>query len=180
MGILEIIAVERLGESILNHHSGLKTHIRQIEKSAEALSAAQTSQEDRQCIAAIVELCFAYDREKTSAERENILRTLKEIAKNETVEVPTETLEQWDDRLAAGNRVHAKLKRADERRNQRFLKSYFSLRAKAGLRTQAEVAKKAGLSRTHVTALESGEHTPQQKTLQKLATAFGVDVTELM
>jgi transcriptional regulator with XRE-family HTH domain len=60
------------------------------------------------------------------------------------------------------------------------LRKYFSLRAKAGLKTQAEVAKKAGLSRTHVTVIESGEHAPQQKTLQKLAKAFGVDVTDLM
>jgi transcriptional regulator with XRE-family HTH domain len=54
------------------------------------------------------------------------------------------------------------------------------LKAKAGLKTQMDIAKATGIERTHVTVLESGEHMPQQKTLQKLAKAFGVDVTELM
>ena len=63
---------------------------------------------------------------------------------------------------------------------ENFLRKYFSLKHKAGLKTHAEVGKAAGLERTHVTVLESGEHMPQQKTLQKLAKAFGVDVTDLM
>ena len=180
MGILEIIAEERLGKSVLAHHSELKSRLRKIEKAAEARSASQTSEEDKQRIAAIVELCFEYDREKDSEERTNILRTLGEIATNDPVELPRETVEQWDDRVAAGDRAYATLKRKDEQRTQEFLKKYFSLRAKAGLKTQADVAKKAGLSRTHVTALEAGEHMPQQKTLQKLAEAFSVDVTDLM
>ena len=61
-----------------------------------------------------------------------------------------------------------------------FLRKYFSLKHQAGLKTQAEVGKAAGLERTQITVLESGEHMPQQKTLQKLAKAFGVDVTDLM
>ena len=180
MGILEIIAEKRLGKSVLAHHAELKSQLRKIEKATEARSASRTSDEDKQRIAAIVELCFEYDREKESDERKNILRTLNEIARNGPVELPAETVGQWDERVAAGNRAYATLKRKDERATQQFLKRYFSLRAKAGLTTQADVAKQAGLSRTHVTALESGEHTPQQKTLQKLAKAFGVDVTDLM
>ena len=46
------------------------------------------------------------------------------------------------------------------------------MRAKAGLATQADVASKSGLSRSYVAVIESGEHIPQQKTLQKLARAF--------
>lgn len=180
MGILEIIAEERLGKSVLADHSELKTRLRKIEKATVTCSAAQTSGEEKQRIAAIVELCFEYDREKDADERKNILDTLNEIARNEPVELPTETIEKWDERVAAGNRAYGTLKRKDELRTQEFLRKYFSLRAKAGLTTQADVAKRAGLSRTHVTALESGEHRPQQKTLQKLGKAFGVDVTDLM
>ena len=75
---------------------------------------------------------------------------------------------------------YAKLRHRDEKQVQNFLKKYFSLKHKAGLKTQAEVGKAAGIGRTQVTVLESGEHMPQQKTLQKLAKAFGVDITELM
>ena len=99
---------------------------------------------------------------------------------NAPVEVPSKTVEQWDARLVEEDRDYARLKRHDERSIKVFLKKYFSLRAKAALKTQADVAKKAGLSRTHVNALESGEHMPRQHTLQKLAKAFGVDVTDLM
>jgi DNA-binding XRE family transcriptional regulator len=180
MGILEIIAEQHLGRSVLIHHAELKSRLRKIEEAMEARSASQTSDEEKRRIADIVELCFEYDREKELDERKNILRTLNEITKNELIELPAETIEQWDERVAAKDRPYATLKRKDERRAQQFLKKYFSFRAKTGLKTQADVAKTAGLSRTHVTALESGEHTPQQKTLQKLARAFGVDVTDLM
>lgn len=105
---------------------------------------------------------------------------MDEIVKNEPIELPTQNIQQWDDRLASDDREYAKLRHRDEKRVQGFLKKYFSLKHKAGLKTHAEVAKAAGLGRTQVTVLESGEHMPQQKTLQKLARAFGVDVTELM
>jgi hypothetical protein len=104
MGILEIIAEERLGKSVLADHSELKSRLRKIEAAAEVRTASRTSDEDKQRIAAIVELCFEYDREKDLAERENILRTLNEIARNEPVELTAETIKQWDHRLAAGNR----------------------------------------------------------------------------
>jgi DNA-binding XRE family transcriptional regulator len=180
MGILEIIAEARLGKSVLAHHSELKSRLRKIGQATEARSESRTSDRDKQRIAAIVELCFEYHREGDPDEQRNILRTLEEVTMNEPVELPTETFEQWDDRVASGDRAYAVLRRKEERHTQEFLRKYFSLRAKAGLKTQADVARKAGLSRTHVTALESGEHAPQQQTLQKLAKALGVDVTDLM
>ena len=180
MEVLELVAEKSLGKAILARHSDLKSGLRRIDKRTGMRSASQTSAEDKQRIAAIIELCFEYKRENDAEERENILRTLDELAKNEPVELPTQSLEQWDNRLASGNREYAKLRRRDEKRVQVFLKKYFSLKHKAGLKTQAEVGKAAGLERTQVTVLESGEHMPQQKTLQKLAKAFGVDVTELM
>ena len=108
------------------------------------------------------------------------MRTLEEIVRNERIELPTQSIEEWDDKLVVGDREYRKLRTSDEKRIQIFLKKYSSLKAKAGFERQIDVAKAAGLGRTQVTVLESGEHMPQQKTLQKLAKAFDVDVTDLM
>jgi DNA-binding XRE family transcriptional regulator len=180
MEILEIVAESSLGKAVLERHSELKSGLRALEKKTEGRVKSQTTAEGKQRIADIVELCFEYKRESDPEERENILRTLDEIVKNEPVELPTQSIEQWDDQLASEDREYAKLRRRDEDKVQNFLKKYFSLKHKAGLKTQANVAKAVGMDRTQVTVLESGEHMPQQKTLQKLAKAFGVDVTELM
>jgi DNA-binding XRE family transcriptional regulator len=180
MEVLELVAERSLGKLVLSRHSGLKSGLRKIDRRTGTRPASKTSAEEKERIAAIIELCFEYKRESDAEERNNILRTLDEIVKNEPIELPTQTLEQWDDHLASDDREYAKLRRRDEARVQRFLKKYFSLKHKAGLKTHAEVGKVAGLGRTQVTVLESGEHMPQQKTLQKLANAFGVDVTELM
>lgn len=180
MEILEIVAESSLGKAVLERHAELKSGLRALEKKTEGRAKSQTTAEGKQRIADIVELCFEYKRESDPEERENILRTLDEIVKNEPVELPTQSIEQWDDQLASEDREYAKLRRRDEDKVQNFLKKYFSLKHKAGLKTQANVAKAVGMDRTQVTVLESGEHMPQQKTLQKLAKAFGVDVTELM
>jgi DNA-binding XRE family transcriptional regulator len=180
MEVLELVAEKSLGKAVLSRHSDLKSGLRKIDRRTGTRPASQTSPEEKQRIAAIIELCFEYKRESDVEERENILRTLDEIVKNEPLELPTQTIEQWDDKVASENRQYARLRRTDEKRVQNFLKKYFSLKHKAGFETQAQVAKATGLDRTHVTVLESGEHMPQQKTLQKLAKAFAVDVTDLM
>ena len=180
MEVLELVAEKSLGKVVLSRHSGLKSGLRKIDRRTGTQPASKTSVEEKERIAAIIELCFEYKRESDAEERENILRTLDEIVKNEPIGLPTQRIEQWDEQLAAEDREYAKVRRKDERRVQNFLKKYFSLKHRAGLKTQAEVAKTAGLERTHVTTLELGEHMPQQKTLQKLAKAFGVDITELM
>jgi DNA-binding XRE family transcriptional regulator len=180
MEVLELVAERSLGKVVLSRHSGLKSGLRRIDRRTGTQPASKTSAEEKERIAAIIELCFEYKRESDAEERENILRTLDEIVKNEPIELPTQTLEQWEDRLTSNDREYAKVRRRDEKRVQDFLKTYFLLKHKAGLKTQAEVGKAAGLERTQVTVLESGEHMPQQKTLQKLAKAFRVEVTELM
>ena len=180
MEILELVAEKALGKSVLARHSDLKSGLRKIDKSTGTRAASQTSPEEKKRIAAIIELCFEYRRETDPEERKNILRTLDEIVRNEPIELPTDTVEEWDDKLATEDREYRKLRRRDEKRVENFLRKYFSLKHKAGLKTQAEVGKAAGLERTQITVLESGEHMPQQKTLQKLAKAFGVDVTDLM
>ena len=180
MEILELVAETSLGKAVLARHSDLKSGLRKIDKSTGTRAASQTSPEEKQRIAAIIELCFEYRRETDPEERQNILRTLDEIVRNEPIELPRHSIEAWDDKLTAENPEYRKLRGRDEKRVQTFLKKYFSLKAKAGLKTQMDVAKATGIERTHVTVLESGEHMPQQKTLQKLAKAFGVDVTDLM
>jgi len=179
MEVLELVAEQSLGKAVLARHSDLKSGLRKIDRTG-TRPASETSAEEKQRIAAIIELCFEYIRENNAEERNNILRTLDEIVKNEPIELPRQSIEQWDDQLASEDREYAKLRRNDEKRIQNFLKKYFSLKHKVGFKTQAEVGKAAGLGRTQVTVLESGEHMPQQKTLQKLAKAFGVDITELM
>jgi len=49
------------------------------------------------------------------------------------------------------------------------------LREKAGL-TQAQLAAKAGLQQSHVSRLENAEYSPTHKTLEKIASAHGVEV----
>ena len=180
MEVLELVAEHSLGKAVLARHRDLKSGLRKIDRRTGTRAACQTSTEEKQRIAAIIELCFEYKRESDAEERKNILRTLDEIVKNEPIELPKQCIKQWDDQLASADREYEKLRHRDEKRVQNFLKVYFSLKHKAGLKTQAEVGKAAGLGRTQVTVLESGEHMPQQKTLQKLAKAFGVDITELM
>lgn len=179
MEVLELVETS-LGKQVLARHSKLRSALQQVDKRSAARPRARTTPEEKQRIAAIVELSFEYKRETDPDERKNILSTLDEIAANQPIELPTRTLEQWDDELAAEDREYAKLRQRDETRVERFLKKYSSLKHRAGFRTQVEVAKAAGIGRTQVAVLESGKHMPQQKTLQKLATAFGVDVAELI
>jgi DNA-binding XRE family transcriptional regulator len=177
MEILEIVAENSLGKSVLAHHTGLKSGLLKIGRSAKARASSPAEKER---ISAIVELCFEYKREKDPEERQNILRTLEETVRNEPIELPTQSIEGWDDKLVSEDSKYRKLRKRDEKEVETFLKKYFSLKAKAGFERQIDVAKAAGLGRTQVTVLESGEHMPQQKTLQKLAKALGVDVTDLM
>jgi DNA-binding XRE family transcriptional regulator len=173
MSVLEIVAEKHLGERTLRSHPKLRAALRRIEGSA-AVKA------ERERIASIVELCFEYDRETDADEKKNILRTLEEITANQPLELPKESLEDWETTLRKTDAAYAKADAMATRKTEAFLKVYFSLRAKAKLATQADVAKKSGLSRSYVAVIESGEHMPQQKTLQKLARAFGVDVAALI
>jgi DNA-binding XRE family transcriptional regulator len=177
VGVLEIVAEQRLGSRKLAGHPELRSALRRAEQAARS---PQITKAEKSRIASIIELCFEYDRESDPQEKVNILRTLEEISVNEPIELPTATLEEWDEELRSKDGEHAKAARAADFRVSAFLKKYFSLRARAGLRTQQSVAKKSGLRRSYVAVVEAGEHFPQQKTLQKLAKAFGVDVSELL
>jgi DNA-binding XRE family transcriptional regulator len=176
MTVLEIIAEQRLGVKNLAGRPRLRAALQRID----GVARRKDSGEDEKArITSIVELCFAYERESDVQERANILQTLEEISGNEPLQLPTETIEEWEDKLSK-NSAFAKAKEALDRRRQEFQRKYFSLRARAGFQTQEEVAKRAGLRRSYIAVIESGAHFPQQKTLQKLAKAFDVDVAELL
>src|SRR5664280_532688 len=177
MTVLEIIAEQRLGMKNLAGHPRLRAALQRIDDLARR---KDSSEDEKARIASIVELCFAYEREADAEEKANILRTLEEISGNEPLELPSETVEEWEDKLSSKDSTFAKAKKALDRRRQEFQRKYFSFRARAGLQTQEEVAKRAGLRRSYVAIIESGAHFPQQKTLQKLAKAFDVDVADLL
>lgn len=150
MEILEIVAEASLGKSVLARRTGLKSGLLKIGQKAKTHTS---SPEEKKRISAIVELCFEYKRESDPKERENILHTLDEVVRNEEIELPTQNIDQWDDNLAANDREYRKLRTRDEKKVENFLRKYFSFKAKAGLKTQAQVAKATGLARTHVTVL---------------------------
>ena len=176
MGLLEIIATKHLGETVMKKNAGLRRSLDRLDDATTRVS----SQIERERIAAIVELCFEYERENGAGERENILRTLAEIVANAGIEIPSETIEEFDSRLTRANSSYKAASEKENEKGQQFLKKYSSLKAKARLATQAAVAKNSGLSRAYVAVIESGQHRPQHKTLQKLAKAYGVDISELL
>jgi DNA-binding XRE family transcriptional regulator len=177
MTVLEIIAEQLLGARRLATRPRLRKALRQIDT---IVNRQNTTDDEKARIASIVELCFAYERETDREEKANILRTLEEVSENEALELPIESIEDWDETLKSEDSEFAKARKTLDARRHKFQRKYFSLRAKAGLRTQREVAQKAGLRRSYVAVIESSAHLPQQKTLQKLAKAFGVDVAELL
>lgn len=177
MGVLEIIAERRLGVKELDSHPALRAALERVEQSTRR---SVVDEDEKARITSIVDLCFAYDREADPDERANILRTLEEVSANEPLELPVETADEWGARLNSTDSAFAKESEKEGNRTKQFLRKYFSLRAKAGLETQGAVAEKAGLSRSYVAVIESGEHFPQQKTLQKLAKAFSADVADLL
>lgn len=177
MTVLEIIAERSLGTQTLANHPELREALRRIDNLARV---GNPSEDEKARVASLVELFSAYDSESDGDEKANILRTLEEVSADQRLELPTETVEQWEERLASQDRAFRKAKDTLDRRRWEFQKKYFSFRARAGLRTQEAVAKRAGLRRSYVAVIEAGMHLPQQKTLQKLAKAFKVDVAELL
>jgi len=175
MEILEII-----GESIAANDAELGQALRLVEETVKAQKAKNTSADEKQRIRDIIALCFEYDREKDREERRNIEETLRELVMNAPIALPTKTLSQWDEEYAQSQPRYAKLRERDQLRWKQFIKKYASLKAKAGFQTQAEVANAAGLHRTQISGVESGKHIPQHKTLQKLAKALGVDISDLL
>jgi len=175
MEILEIV-----GESIAANDAALGQALRRVEETIKAREARHTSADEKQRIRDIIALCFEYDRERDPEEQRNIEETLRELITNEPITMPTKTLSQWDEEYAQSHPRYAELREYDLRQRKQLIKKYASLKAKAGFQTQAEVAKATGLHRTQISAIESGKHIPQHKTLQKLAKALAVDIADLL
>lgn len=178
MSVLEIVASKQLGSRALSDRPRLRSALSRLEHRAQR-GAVPEGEKER--ITSIVELCFEYERigNTDADEKRRILDAIEEIARNEPILAPTETIDDWEQGLSA-TPSYRKAKTEVDNRTKDFLKRYASLKAKAGLQTQQAVANKANLSRSHVATLEQGEHFPQQRTLQKLARAFGVDIVEFM
>src|ERR1700733_1873653 len=132
MTVLEIIAEQSLGVKKLAGHPRLRADLQRMD----ALARQNASDEGEKArINSIVELCFAYERETDVDEKANILRTLEEISRNELLELPHESLEKWEEKLSTSDQAFAKAKQALDHRQREFQKKYFSLRARAGLKT---------------------------------------------
>ena len=178
MGVLEILAERSLGAKAFRQYAALKPGLSRLDRKA-SRDVDQSDEFEKERIVSIVRLLGEYAIEEDPEERKNIVRSLEEILLNEPLELPSQNLEGWESDLKATDKDYAVADERAEKKTRRFLKRYFSFRAKAGLATQADVARKAGLRRSYVAVIETGEHFPQQKTLQKLARAFGVDVSAL-
>jgi len=179
MGVLEIIAERQLGAKALRTRPELRRSLTRLDRAAIKKNGG-IARAERERLASIVELFFEYGREPDPEERRNILGTLEEISANDPLELPDKTVEDWERGLRSSDEDYNRADAAAERKATAFLSKYFSLRAKAGLRTQADVARSSGLRRSYVAVIECGEHVPQQKTLQKLAKAFRVPLSELL
>lgn len=90
-----------------------------------------------------------------------------------------QTIDEWEEELVADSTSEKSVASARIFDNE-FINNYHSLKEKAGLKTQREVAIKCGLSINTVSAIESERVRPQWRTIERLAKGFGVKITELM
>src|SRR5687767_9433508 len=123
MGILEIIAEQELGPKAWRNHPQLRAAFGEIEQ---LVRVRELLPHEKARIASLVELCCAYDREQDTDEKANILRTLEEISENSTLELPQETLEEWEHSLEDDSPGFAAASRKAATRREHFLKKYFS------------------------------------------------------
>jgi len=107
MTVLEIIAERALGTKTMADNPVLRNAFRRIDSLARG---GNPSEDERARIASLVELCSAYESESDDGERANILRTLEELSEEQPLELSTETIEQWEDRLASSHQAFAKAK----------------------------------------------------------------------
>ena len=102
MGILEIIAEQRLGRRTFSRHPRLRLSLERAENSMRRVG---TSESEKARIASIVELCFEYHRESDPKEKANILKTLDEITANVPVDLPVRSVSEWQAETTKGSRA---------------------------------------------------------------------------
>lgn len=113
------------------------------------------------------ELVEALRDETSPEEREQIHRTMLEIVAGRRVKVqPLAPIAEGDRSDELSEWVSFVSGRIKERRKS------------AGL-TQGQLAEVTGLPQSHISRLEAGKHSPSRQTLEKLAKAFGVPLSDL-
>jgi DNA-binding XRE family transcriptional regulator len=110
-------------------------------------------------------------------EQEYVLKAILEVFEVDGVEDGPD-LEAWEEesKLSATGRRAAKELAVE---TDRFFDIYQRMKSRSGLTTIRQVADAAGLSPTTVQAIEKQRVKPQFRTLQALAKAFKIDVTDL-
>ena len=102
---------------------------------------------------------------------EMVLKT----AQGATVEIPWDFARHYCDAILSPGNVEAIAMRGRHTLGRRIRR----LRNSAGL-SQVALAGAAGIGRVTLVRLEKGEHTPRYRTLEGIARALGVDVSELL
>lgn len=150
----------------------LRTELRRFERADELVFALALSDEQWAAICKLRDALHSVEGRRNDEFRRMILCTLESMSDP----TPPEDMASIDDPLPSDD---PEVDRRIEEDRRRFHRRYFELKARAGLSTIQEVARKAGISPTTVQAIESHAVRPQFRTVRKLADAFGVPVTEL-
>lgn len=143
-----------------------------------SITRIQTMQERRRRLMHRMALELAAAYERSDDEGVKYCRAALDEMEGSGVNEQIEDLNAWKEGLAASSEGR-KVLEAHERERAAFLQRYLDCKAKAGLCTLRQVAERAGLSVTTVQGIEAGRLKPQFRTLEKLAQAFGVSVSEL-
>jgi hypothetical protein len=96
MSVLEFAAEEKVGLTVLMRYPEIARGLRQVELQLSAASHDSLPEHERIRLRHILDLCFEYDREGDETERENIASTLLELTRNDTMELPTQSLIEWE------------------------------------------------------------------------------------
>jgi hypothetical protein len=94
VNVLVVIAEHGLGARVLASHPGLRGALVRIEESLKGETPAS-----KERVVSIAELCLAYANEADPEEKENIVRTLKELSDDVETSLPTVTIEEWEKEL---------------------------------------------------------------------------------
>ena len=96
MTVLEFVAEEKVGLNILAHYPEIAKGLRQVELQLSSAKQDSLPEHERIRLKHLLDLCFEYDRENDSAERQNIASTVLELVRNEELELPRQNIEEWE------------------------------------------------------------------------------------
>lgn len=151
--------------------SQMRRELRQFERADELLFALTLSDQQWEAISALREALRSPEGKHNEEFRRMIVCTLEAMGSQARLQ----DMPKVDDLLEGEEPDDDAVDAA----RCRFHRQYMLLKARAGLSTIHEVARKAGISPTTVHGIEKHAVRPQFRTVRKLAAAFGVPVTEL-